>query len=89
LKLVTAGVFDRHPNLNLKIHIAEGGATWVPFVGDRMNEAYRQHGMFVRPQLARLPKEYLYSNHLRQLPARRDRSGGNVGDGLPQYSLGQ
>ena len=25
-----------------------------------MNEAYRQHGMFVRPQLSRLPKEYLY-----------------------------
>ena len=27
---------------------------------DRMNEAYRQHGMFVRPHLARPPKEYLY-----------------------------
>ena len=40
--------------------ISEGGATWVPFLGDRMNEGYRQHGMFVRPTLSRLPKEILY-----------------------------
>ena len=31
-----------------------------PFVGDRMNEGYRQHGMFVRPTLSVLPKEILY-----------------------------
>ena len=60
MKLVTAGVFERYPNL--KMLISEGGATWVPFIGDRMNEAYRQHAMFVRPPLAKLPKEYLYSN---------------------------
>ncbi len=60
MKLVSAGVFERHPDL--KVLISEGGASWVPFIGDRMNEAYRQHGMFVRPQLAKLPKEYLYSN---------------------------
>jgi predicted TIM-barrel fold metal-dependent hydrolase len=44
-KLVTSGALDRHPTL--KILISEGGATWVPFAGDRMNEGYRQHGMFV------------------------------------------
>lgn len=60
MKLVSAGVFDRHPDL--KVLISEGGASWVPFIGDRMNEAYRQHSMFVRPQLPKLPKEYLYSN---------------------------
>jgi predicted TIM-barrel fold metal-dependent hydrolase len=60
MKLVTSGVFERNPDL--KILISEGGASWVPFIGDRMNEAYRQHGMFVRPALAKLPKEYLYSN---------------------------
>jgi hypothetical protein len=49
---------DRHPEL--KVLVSEGGATWVPFIGDRMNEGYRQHGMFVRPQLSRLPKEILY-----------------------------
>ena len=48
------------PAPDLKVLISEGGATWVPFIGDRMNEGYRQHGMFVRPQLSRLPKEILY-----------------------------
>jgi hypothetical protein len=32
----------------------------VPFLGERMNEGYRQHGMFVRPTLSRSPKEILY-----------------------------
>ncbi|HZQ58171.1 MAG TPA: amidohydrolase family protein [Acidimicrobiales bacterium] len=58
MKLVTGGALDRHPGL--KVLVSEGGATWVPFIGDRMNEAYRQHGMFVRPQLSRLPKEILF-----------------------------
>jgi predicted TIM-barrel fold metal-dependent hydrolase len=57
-KLVASGALDRHPTL--KILISEGGATWVPFLGDRMNEGYRQHGMFVRPTLSVLPKEILY-----------------------------
>ncbi len=57
-KLVASGALDRHPDL--KILISEGGATWVPFLGDRMNEGYRQHGMFVRPVLSVLPKEILY-----------------------------
>ncbi len=58
MKLVTSGALERHPDL--KVLVSEGGATWVPFIGDRMNEAYRQHGMFVRPPLAKPPKEYLY-----------------------------
>ena len=57
-KLVAGGALDRHPEL--KVLISEGGATWVPFVGDRMNEGYRQHAAFVRPALSRLPKEILY-----------------------------
>lgn len=60
MKLVASGVFDRHPNL--RVLVSEGGATWVPFIGDKMNEAYRQHSMFIRPPLSRLPKEYLYAN---------------------------
>ena len=47
-KMVASGALDRHPNL--KVLISEGGATWVPFLGDRMNEGYRQHGIFVRPK---------------------------------------
>jgi len=50
---------DRHPDL--KMLVAEAGASWVPYLGDRMNEAYRQHGMFVTPTLTRSPMEILYT----------------------------
>ncbi len=59
-KMISSGVFDRHPDL--KVIVSEGGATWGPFLADRMDEAYRQHGSMVRPSLARLPSEYLYEN---------------------------
>ena len=57
-KLIASGVFDRHPTL--KVIVSEGGATWGPFLADRLDEAYRQHHSAVRPQLRRLPSEYLY-----------------------------
>lgn len=59
-KMIAAGVFDRHPEL--KVIVSEGGATWGPFIADRLDEAYRQHSSMVRPQLRRLPSEYLYEN---------------------------
>ena len=59
-KLVASGVFDRHPSL--RAIVSEGGATWGPFVADRLDEAYRQHAPMVRPRLSRLPSEYLYEN---------------------------
>jgi predicted TIM-barrel fold metal-dependent hydrolase len=59
MKMVASGALDRHPNL--KVLISEGGATWVPFLGDRMIEGYRQHHMAVRPKLSRDPKEILYT----------------------------
>lgn len=57
-QMVTSGALDRHPDL--RVLVSEGGASWVPFLGDRMNEAYRQHGAAVRPKLSALPKEILY-----------------------------
>jgi hypothetical protein len=45
----------------MKVLVSEGGATWVPFLGDRMTEGYRQHHAMVRPKLSRTPKEILYS----------------------------
>jgi len=57
MKLVASGALDRHPDL--KVLISEGGATWIPFLGDRMLEGYRQHHMAVRPKLERDPKETL------------------------------
>ncbi len=56
--MVASGALDRHPKL--RILVSEAGASWVPFLGDRMVEAYRQHQMFVRPKLSRSPREILY-----------------------------
>ncbi|MET0146679.1 MAG: amidohydrolase family protein [Ilumatobacteraceae bacterium] len=59
-KLIACGAFDRYPDL--KVMVSEGGATWGPFIADRLDEAYRQHASAVKPQLSKLPSEYLYSN---------------------------
>jgi predicted TIM-barrel fold metal-dependent hydrolase len=59
MKLVASGALDRHPGL--KVLVSEGGATWVPFLADRMVEGYRQHHMAVYPKLSRDPREILYS----------------------------
>ncbi len=56
-QFVAGGALERHPDL--RVLISEGGATWAPFVGDRLNEAYRQHHMFDEGRLTKLPKEYL------------------------------
>ena len=57
--MVSSGILDRRPNL--KLVISEAGASWVPFLGDRLNEAYRQHGDYIKDSLTKLPKEILYS----------------------------
>lgn len=56
--LVASGALDLHPDL--KVFVAEGGGSWVPALADRMTEAYRQHSLFVRPALSKLPKETVY-----------------------------
>jgi predicted TIM-barrel fold metal-dependent hydrolase len=57
-QLIACGALDRHPEL--RVLVSEGGATWGPFIADRMDEGYRQHGAAVRPKLSRLPSRYLY-----------------------------
>jgi predicted TIM-barrel fold metal-dependent hydrolase len=72
-QMIASGALDRHPDL--KVLVSEGGATWGPFIADRMDEAYRQHGAAVRPKLSRLPSEYLFEQvyasfqHDRSAPA--------------------
>ena len=56
--LVASGALDRHPGL--KAFVAEGGGSWVPALADRMTEAYRQHSLFVHPNLSATPKEIVY-----------------------------
>jgi predicted TIM-barrel fold metal-dependent hydrolase len=57
--LTASGVLDRYPNL--RVFIAEGGASWVPALADRLDEGYRQHGAFAEPKLSRLPSEIICS----------------------------
>jgi predicted TIM-barrel fold metal-dependent hydrolase len=57
-QMITSGALERHPGL--KVMVAEGGATWGPFLADRMDEGYRQHHSAVRPKLAKPPSHYLY-----------------------------
>ena len=57
--LTASGALDRHPGL--RVFIAEGGASWVPALADRMDEGYRQHGGFASPKLSRLPSEIIDS----------------------------
>jgi predicted TIM-barrel fold metal-dependent hydrolase len=59
MKLVASGALDRHPSL--KVLVSEGGATWVPFIADRMIEGYRQHAMAVHPKLKRDIREIIYT----------------------------
>jgi predicted TIM-barrel fold metal-dependent hydrolase len=58
-QLIACGALDRHPEL--RVLVSEGGATWGPFLADRMDEGYRQHGAAVRPRLSKLPSEFLYT----------------------------
>ena len=57
-QLIASGALERHPEL--KVMISEGGATWGPFLADRLDEGYRQHQSSVRPKLSRMPSEYFY-----------------------------
>jgi predicted TIM-barrel fold metal-dependent hydrolase len=57
-KLISCGALDRYPDL--RVLVSEGGATWGPFLADRMDEGYRQHGAGVNPKLSKLPSEYIY-----------------------------
>lgn len=63
VQIVAAGVLERHPDLH--VVFVEGGASWIPSMMDRMDEAYRQHDMFVHPRLSMPPSELL----LRQVSA--------------------
>jgi predicted TIM-barrel fold metal-dependent hydrolase len=58
-QMIASGALDRYPAL--RVLVSEGGATWGPFIADRMDEGYRQHSAAVRPTLSKLPSEYLYT----------------------------
>ncbi len=55
LYIVSSGVLDRHPDLHLLC--VEGGASWLPGLMERMDEAYAQHAAWVKPPLTRSPSQ--------------------------------
>jgi predicted TIM-barrel fold metal-dependent hydrolase len=57
--MAASGILDKRPTL--KLLISEAGASWLPFIGDRLDEAFRQHAEFVRDHLTRMPSEILRS----------------------------
>lgn len=58
--LCASGVIERFPGIKFCTVEANGG--WVPWLLDRMDEAYRTHHFWVRPKLKNLPSEYFRSN---------------------------
>ena len=46
-QMIASGALDSRPNL--KVMVSEGGSGWIPFIADRLDEAYRQHSAAVRP----------------------------------------
>lgn len=55
--MAASGILDKRPGL--KLLISEAGATWMPFIGDRLDEAFRQHSEFVRDELTKMPSEIM------------------------------
>jgi predicted TIM-barrel fold metal-dependent hydrolase len=54
--LCGSGVLARHPGL--RVVMVECGSGWLAWVLHAMDDAYREHHMFVRPKLELLPSEY-------------------------------
>ncbi len=55
--MAASGILDKRPGL--KLLISEAGASWMPFIGDRLDEAFRQHSEFVRDELTKMPSEIM------------------------------
>ena len=54
--LCGAGILARHPGL--RVVMVECGSGWLAWVLHAMDDAYREHHMFVQPKLDALPSEY-------------------------------
>lgn len=54
--LCASGILERHPDL--QVVLVECGAGWLAWALDAMDDAYREHEMFVKPKLGELPSFY-------------------------------
>lgn len=60
VNMCSSGVFERYPGL--RAATIEADASWVPWMMQKMDEAYLKHHFWVRPKLKKLPSEYYKSN---------------------------
>jgi predicted TIM-barrel fold metal-dependent hydrolase len=60
VSMCASGVFERFPKLRAATIEADAG--WVPWMLQKMDEAYLKHHFWVRPKLKQLPSEYYRSN---------------------------
>ncbi|HKT75118.1 MAG TPA: amidohydrolase family protein [Sphingobium sp.] len=58
--LCASGVFERFPKLRAATIEADAG--WVPWMMQKMDEAYLKHHFWVRPKLNALPSDYYRAN---------------------------
>lgn len=56
VNMCASGVFERFPRLRASTIEADAG--WVPWMLQKMDEAYLKHHFWVRPKLRNLPSEY-------------------------------
>ena len=60
VNMCASGVFERFPGLRAATIEADAG--WVPWMMQKMDEAYKKHHFWVRPKLQGLPSDYYRSN---------------------------
>lgn len=60
VSMCSSGVFERFPKL--RVATIEADAGWVPWMMQKMDEAYRKHHFWVRPKLKELPSQYYKNN---------------------------
>lgn len=60
VNMCASGAFERFPKLRAATIEADAG--WVPWMLQKMDEAYLKHHFWVRPKLKNLPSEYYRSN---------------------------
>lgn len=69
--LCASGILERHPKL--RTILVECGAGWLAWALDAMDDAYREHEMFVSPKLEELPS--FYFRRQGGVTFQRDRTG--------------
>ncbi len=60
VNMCASGVFERFPQLRAATIEADAG--WVPWMLQKMDEAYLKHHFWVRPKLKELPSQYYRNN---------------------------